>query len=206
VATFNLKPVGCGYGLAEGPGSGRRLSFWVGQCWGPGRVGKRTGDDRPPAQRPWPAWVGPLTPLATRPGSTRRCRPIKRTGEGPPATDGFRARRADWTQLGEEPSLAVPVAFRLRDAPRSTRYGATRGGRAAQQTEAARRRLARQPTLAQSPSLRYPKMNAKLTSQTFGYAKLIGICSSLESHANESTANRTAAIRLKDSFDSTNSL
>jgi len=29
---------------------------------------------------------------------------------------------------------------------------------------------------------------------------------SLESHANESTANRTAAIRLKDSFDSTNSL
>jgi hypothetical protein len=29
---------------------------------------------------------------------------------------------------------------------------------------------------------------------------------SLESHANESTANGTAAIRLKDSFDSTNSL
>jgi hypothetical protein len=30
VATFNLKPVGYGYGLAESPGWGRQLSFLVG--------------------------------------------------------------------------------------------------------------------------------------------------------------------------------
>ena len=36
VATFNLKAVGCGYGLAKGPGSGRRLSCWVGAVSGPG--------------------------------------------------------------------------------------------------------------------------------------------------------------------------